>query len=72
MEQRIIDQQLNVLRDKVLLLGGRTEVAVQKAMESLINRDSGLAQQVLDDDKIIDQMELEIDRELSSIIARRQ
>ncbi len=72
MEQRIIDQQLNVLRDKVLLLGGRTEVAVQKAMESLINRDSGLAQQVLDDDKIIDQMELEIDRMSVEILALQQ
>ncbi len=72
MEQRIIDQQLNVLRDKVLLLGGRTEVAVQKAMESLINRDSGLAQKVLDDDKIIDQMELEIDRMSVEILALQQ
>lgn len=72
MEQRIIDQQLNALRDKVLLLGGRTEVAVQRAMESLINRDSKLAQQVLDDDKVIDQMELEIDRMSVEILALQQ
>ncbi len=56
MEHRIIDQQLDLLRDKVLLLGGKTETAVQRAMQSLVTRDSKLAQQVLDEDKIIDQM----------------
>ena len=72
MENRIIDQQLNALRDKVLLLGGRTEVAVQRAMQSLTNRDSKLAQQVLEEDKIIDQMELEIDRMSVEILALQQ
>jgi len=62
MDHRIIDQQLDVLRDKILLLGGATESAVQRAMQSLVERDSVLAKQVLEEDKIIDQMELEIDR----------
>lgn len=72
MDHRIIDQQLNVLRDKILLLGGATEAAVHRAMESLTNRDSELAQQVLDDDKVIDQMELEIDRMSIEILALQQ
>jgi phosphate transport system protein len=69
MDHRIIDQQLDVLRDKILLLGGATEAAVQRAMQSLIERDSELAKQVLDEDKIIDQMELEIDRLSIEILA---
>lgn len=72
MEHRIIDQQLDLLRDKILLLGGATEAAVNRAMQSLVERDSELAQKVLDEDKIIDQMELEIDRMSIEILALQQ
>ena len=43
MDHRIIDEQLDVLRDKILLLGGATEAAVQRAMKSLVERDNELA-----------------------------
>lgn len=72
MEHRIIDQRLNALRDKVLLLGGVTEAAVQRAMQALTGRDSELARRVLDEDEIIDQMELEIDRMSVEILALQQ
>ncbi len=72
MENRIIDQQLDLLRDKLLLLGGTTEKALQRAMQSLTERDSELAQKVLKEDKIIDQMELEIDRFSIEILALQQ
>ena len=69
MDHRIIDEQLDHLRDKILLLGGATETAVQRAMRSLVERDSELAAQVLEEDKVIDQMELEIDRLSIEILA---
>ena len=72
MEHRIIDQQLETLRDKVLLLGGKAESAVQQAMTALTTRDSALAEIVLKEDKIINQMELEIDRMSVEIIALYQ
>ena len=72
MDHRIIDQQLDHLRDKILLLGGATEQAVQRAMRSLVERDSELAKEVLEEDKVIDQMELEIDRLSIEIIALQQ
>lgn len=72
MEHRIIDQQLDSLRDKVLLLGGKAEAAVQRAMRALMTRDSKLAQAVLDEDRVINQMELEIDRMSVEIIALYQ
>ncbi len=59
--ERSIDSKLDLLRDKILLLGGKTEAAVRDATRALIDRDSDLARKVADDDKIIDQMELEID-----------
>ena len=71
MENRLLDQQLDVLRDKILLLGGTTEAALQRAMQSLTTRDSELAKKVLEEDQIIDQMELEIDRLSVEILALR-
>lgn len=72
METRIIDRKLDVLRDKLLLLGGTTEKAVYLAMRSLVERDSELARQVIDDDKIINAMELEIDQMSVQILALQQ
>lgn len=72
MERRILDQQLNLLRDKILLLGGMTEKALHRAIQSLIERDSELARQVLEEDRIIDQMELDIDRFCIEILALHQ
>lgn len=67
-----IDTQLDLLRDRVLLLGGKTEDAVHRAMRALIERDSDLAASVCEDDQTIDQMELEIDRLSIEILASQQ
>ena len=63
MEDREKNAQLDLLRDKILLLGGKTEDAVHRAMRSLTERNSDLARGVCVDDEQIDQMELEIDSE---------
>lgn len=68
----MIDEQLDKLKDKILLLGGATEIAVQRSMDSLRERDSRLAREVLDGDRAIDQMELDIDRFCVEILALRQ
>src|SRR5258707_2955087 len=62
MEQSETNAQLDLLRDRVLLLGGKTEEAVYRAVRSLTERDTDLAKSVCRDDEQIDQMELEIDR----------
>lgn len=72
MENRIIDEQLDLLRDKLLLLGGTTEAALHRAIKSLTERDSELAERVLKEDKIINRMELEIDRLSIEILALQQ
>ena len=61
-QQSETNTQLDLLRDRVLLLGGKTEEAVHRAIRSLTERDSDLARSVCRDDEQIDQMELEIDR----------
>lgn len=62
MNQREKIEQLDLLRDKILLLGGKTEEAVDRAVRSLTERNTDLAKIVCEDDGQIDQMELEIDR----------
>jgi phosphate transport system protein len=69
---RLLDNELDSLRDKVLLLGGETETALEQAMHALANRDSELARQVLENDDKVDGLEVEIDRQCIDIIALRQ
>jgi phosphate transport system protein len=69
---RHLDDELNLLRDKVLLLGGAAEQALERAMRSLTERDSELARDVLANDSRVDQLEVEIDRQCIDIIALRQ
>ncbi len=71
-QHRHLDDELNSLRDKVLLLGGAAEQALEQAMRSLIDRDSELARSVLVNDSRVDQLEVEIDRQCIDIIALRQ
>ena len=69
---RHLDDHLDGLRARVLLLGGETETALQRAMYALVERDSGTAREVLRDDDKIDRMEVEIDRLCVDVLALRQ
>ena len=69
---RHLDDELDSLRDKVLLLGGETEVALERAMHALAERDSKVAQEVLENDDKVDRLEVEVDRQCIEIIALRQ
>ncbi|HEX8495269.1 MAG TPA: phosphate signaling complex protein PhoU [Pyrinomonadaceae bacterium] len=73
MEQhRLLDRELDTLRDRLLLLGGETETALQRAMYALVERDSATAKEVLAGDDQIDELELQIDRMCIDTIALRQ
>jgi phosphate transport system protein len=69
---RHLDDELDSLRDKVLLLGGETESALERAMYSLTERDSQVAHEVLENDDRVDMLEVEVDRQCIEIIALRQ
>src|SRR6476659_2448933 len=69
---RHLDDELDSLRDRVLLLGGAAETALAQAMKALTERDSATASEVLEQDDKIDQLEVEIDRQCIDIIALRQ
>jgi len=69
---RRLDTELDRLRDQVLLLGGATETALQRAIYALNERDSAAARAVIEGDDEIDQLEVAIDRECIDILALRQ
>jgi phosphate transport system protein len=69
---RRLDDELDVLRDRLLVLGGEAEGALGRAVYALTERDSGAAREVLDGDDRIDQLEVEIDRLCIDVLALRQ
>jgi phosphate transport system protein len=69
---RHLDYDLDNLRNRVLLLGGKTETALARAMAALVERDTTAAREVLKDDDQIDQLEVEIDRLCIDVLALRQ
>lgn len=69
---RHLDDELNELRDRVLLLGGEAERALERAMYALAAREDAIAREVLAHDDEIDQLEVAIDRQCIDIIALRQ
>jgi len=69
---RRLDDELDVLRDRLLVLGGEAEGALGRAVYALTERDSEAAREVLDGDDRIDQLEIEIDRLCIDVLALRQ
>jgi phosphate transport system protein len=66
------DTELEDLRENVLLMGGKVENQLNKAIQALTKADVELSDTVVEEDNSVNSLELEIDENLSSIIARRQ
>jgi len=52
-------------------IGSRAEVEITRAMEALVKRDLDLARQVIEEDRIIDRLESEVEKLAVQIIALR-
>ncbi|MDH3459692.1 MAG: phosphate signaling complex protein PhoU [Burkholderiaceae bacterium] len=66
------DAELSGISTRVLEMGGLVESQVAQAVQSLTNFDGEIAAIVLTTEQRVNAMEMEIDRDLSTIIARRQ
>ena len=53
--------ELSVLKEKLLVMAGYAETAVNRAVKSLIRRDDDMARRTREEDDLIDALELEID-----------
>lgn len=66
------DNELEDIRNKVLLMGGLVETQVTNGIRALIDSDVELAEVVATSDVEINALEVEIDKQCVEIIARRQ
>jgi phosphate transport system protein len=66
------DAELETVRTRVLQMGGLVEEQIARAMEGLATGDMGLINQVIQDDRRVNALEVELDETCSQIIAKRQ
>ena len=66
------DSELNTLSSRVMEMGGLVESQIRDAIHALGPFNGDVARGVMEAESRVNAMELEIDRELSSVIARRQ
>jgi phosphate transport system protein len=66
------DADLNAVSARLMEMAGLVESQTRNAIEALINFSVDLADRVIEAEERVNTMEVQIDRELSSIIGRRQ
>ncbi len=70
--ERHFEQELQQLRESLLLMASRVETAIAKSNKALVDRDAALAREVVREDHAIDDLELEIDDQGIKLLALRQ
>ncbi len=66
---RIVERDLEALRELGLRMGGLAESILGKALDALIRRDRRLAEEVQHDDLAIDRLDVEIDETVLEVLA---
>ena len=67
------DTELEAIRSGVLTMGGLVETQMSRAIVLLEGKEEhGIVEQVIADEKMINQMQIDIDQQCSQIIAKRQ
>jgi phosphate transport system protein len=69
---RHFDREIEHLKELLLRMGAMVEDQINESIQALLERDTALAQRVIDGDTAIDQMELEIDQHTIELIAMMQ
>lgn len=66
------DEDLEEIRTRLMEMGGKVEQQLQNAIRAVTEVDSKLAEEVINQEKLVDTMEVDIDEACILIIARRQ
>jgi phosphate transport system protein len=70
--ERQFEKEIDQLKEQLLLMGGRAESIVRKSIEALARRDARLSNEVFQDDRQIDRLEIEIEERCVRLLALRQ
>ncbi|MGE5306594.1 MAG: phosphate signaling complex protein PhoU [Alphaproteobacteria bacterium] len=66
------EDELKKLREDILYMGGLVEDQIQKAVNALVDRDSGLAQIIIERDHEVNRLDVEIDETCIRLLALHQ
>ena len=66
------DKELREVKDSLIYVGALTEKAIEQGINALLNRDSELARQVIANDRLIDNLDIEIEEKCIRLLALRQ
>ncbi len=69
---RHFEREIEHLKELLLKMGAMVEESINNSIRALLERDTAVAQRVIDADNTIDQMELEIDQHTIALIAMMQ
>ncbi len=69
---RHFDREIENLKELLLRMGAMVEEQITQSIRALLERDTAVAQRVIDGDSAIDRMELEIDQHTVELIAMMQ
>jgi phosphate transport system protein len=72
MPRKTFHEELRELQDDVVKMGETVEIAVHKSLEALIKKDKALADEVVREDDIIDEMNMAIEERSLHMLARQQ
>jgi len=66
------EKELQDVKESLLYMGAMTEKSIERGVNSLVERDSELARQVISDDDLIDRLDVEIEEKCIRLLALRQ
>jgi len=70
--ERHLDVELTQVKQNLLKMAGLVELAIDKSIKALKERNSILAQEVITEDRQVNQIEIEIENACFTILARQQ
>jgi phosphate transport system protein len=68
----IFDEELQHLKVKLLRMGALVEDAIKNSIDALVERDNDLAKKIIENDRLVNTLDVEIDEESIRLIALRQ
>ena len=68
----IFDDELKALKERILTVGSLVETAIHMSVQSLVDRNSDIAREVIKKDYQVNSLDVEIDEECIRLIALRQ